>query len=182
MSQWCGEPGRNIEKKECRRQLTYLTFGKEIIIDSKVSAGKGHVDCTLVTNLGKWEFMRSIVLRGYNCAGYVIPQEGNIIACIWNDISSSFTANPGNRIKHGDVVMIHPWFIVMMGRIKKREAHAPSVGKYGENNALEQPPQDRKHIEILWKNICAVWSSYNPPTPRHLARGGGDWEGQNKWH
>ena len=42
-----------------------------------------------------------------------------------------------------------------------REAHAPSVGKYGENNALEQPPQDRKHIEILWKNICAVWSSYN---------------------
>ena len=30
--------------------------------------------------------------------------------------------------------------------IINREAHAPSVGKYGENNALEQPPQDRKHI------------------------------------
>ncbi len=33
-----------------------------------------------------------------------------------------------------------------LGVEKKREAHAPSVGKYGENNALEQPPQDRKHI------------------------------------
>ena len=32
-----------------------------------------------------------------------------------------------------------------------REEDAPSVGKYGKNNALEQPPQDRKHIS--WKII-----------------------------
>ena len=35
---------------------------------------------------------------------------------------------------------------VQVDFIRFREAHAPSVGKYGENNALEQPPQDRKHI------------------------------------
>ena len=32
-----------------------------------------------------------------------------------------------------------------------REEDAPSVGTYGKNNALEQPPQDRKHIS--WKTI-----------------------------
>ena len=51
------------------------------------------------------------------------------------------------------------WKCSFKRRPQIREAHAPSVGKYGETNALEQPPQDRKHI--LWKNICAVWSSYN---------------------
>ena len=35
--------------------------------------------------------------------------------------------------------------------ISIREEDAPSVGKYGKNNALEQPPQDRKHIS--WKTI-----------------------------
>ena len=39
----------------------------------------------------------------------------------------------------------------LLGYILYWEADGPSVGKYSENNALEQPPQDRKHIS--WKTI-----------------------------
>ena len=51
------------------------------------------------------------------------------------------------------VFMGCPWFskllvVLIESLINDREAHAPSVGKCGENNALEQP--------ILLKNICAV--------------------------
>ena len=73
-----------------------------------------------------------------------------VLFCWGGDVFFFFTSYPWyiHRLSHHHVVGTYFW-----------EAHAPSVGKYGETNALEQPPQDRKHI--LWKNICAVWSSYN---------------------
>ena len=44
------------------------------------------------------------------------------------------------------VVSMVALFFHSKSPVLEREAHAPSVGKYGETNALEQPPQDRKHI------------------------------------
>ena len=36
--------------------------------------------------------------------------------------------------------------------------------------------------QALPKSRRKPYTNIYPPTPRHLARGGGDWEGQNKWH
>ena len=47
--------------------------------------------------------------------------------------------------------VVHWKFPEFFSCIIIREEDAPSVGKYGKNNALEQPPQDRKHIS--WKTI-----------------------------